>query len=166
MNSMGFAKPPSKSTYTICNDFAKEEDFQTVAIDDDHWITDPVPDRCLCIHEHSQPHSLCSYPCPYMNSTPASYKDTDTLDLSDISDFEDVMTTSSDKDIPALDDVSGLWNQQTMVSIKTFKLAHLWYLYHYTHLLYLIGICIHIGYLYGYTFIYDMSFVFNATAVK
>ena len=41
-----------------------------------------------------------------MDSTPASYQDT--LDLSDISDFEDVMTTSSYKDIPALDDVIGL----------------------------------------------------------
>ena len=40
------------------------------------------------------------------------------LNLSDISDFEDVMITSSDEDIPALDVVFGLWNQQTMVSIK------------------------------------------------
>ena len=39
-------------------------------------------------------------------STPALYQDT--LDLSDISDFEDVMTTSSDKDIPTLEDVFGL----------------------------------------------------------
>ena len=51
-----------------------------------------------------------------MDSTPASYQDT--LDLSDISYFEDVMTTSSDEDIPALDNVIGLWNLQTMVSIK------------------------------------------------
>ena len=102
---MGFAKPPSKSIYTICNNFT-EEDFQTVALDDNNWITDPVPDRCLCIHEHSQPHSLCSYPYLYTDSTPTSYQDT--LDLSDISNFKDVMTTSSDKDIPALDDVIGL----------------------------------------------------------
>ena len=53
-----------------------------------------------------------------MGATPASYQDT--LDLSDISDFEDVITTSSDENIPALDGVTGLWNQQTMVSIKTF----------------------------------------------
>ena len=99
---MGFAKPPSKSSYTICDDFAEEEDFQTVALDNDHWIIDLVPDR----HEHSQPHSLCSYPCPYTDSTPALYQDT--LDLSDISNFEDVITTSSDEDIPALDDVIGL----------------------------------------------------------
>ena len=31
----------------------------------------------------------------------------DTLDLSDISEFEDLMTTSSDKDIPALDEDIG-----------------------------------------------------------
>ena len=31
------------------------------------------------------------------------------LGLSDISNFEDVMTTLSDEDIPALDDVFGLW---------------------------------------------------------
>ena len=44
------------------------------------------------------------------------------LDLSDISDFEDVMTTSSDEDIPALEGVLGLWNQQTMVCIISFLL--------------------------------------------
>ena len=107
-NPMGFAKPPpTKSIYTICDDFEEDEDFQTVALDDNHWITDPVPDRHLCIHEHLQLHSLCSYPCQYSSgSVPASYHGM--LDLSDISDFEDVMTTSSDKDIPTLDDVFGL----------------------------------------------------------
>ena len=95
LHFMGFAKPQCKSTYTICDDLEEEEDFQTVALDDNHWITDPVPDRHLCIHEHSQPHSLCPYPGPYTDSTPASY----------ISDFEDVMITSSDEDIPALDAV-------------------------------------------------------------
>ena len=63
-NPMGFAQQPlSKSIYTICDDL-EEEDFQTVALDDEHWITEPVPDRHLCIHEHSQPHSLCPYPFP------------------------------------------------------------------------------------------------------
>ena len=33
-----------------------------------------------------------------------------TLDLSDISEFEDSMTTSNDEDIPALDDEIGYWN--------------------------------------------------------
>ena len=109
---MGYVQPsPAKPTYTIHNDI-KEEDFQTVTLDDDHWITDPFPDRHLCIHEHLKLPSLCSYLCPYhlehyySDYTPALYHDT--LDLSDISDYQDVMTTSSDEDIPALDDVFAL----------------------------------------------------------
>ena len=104
---MGFAQQPlSMSLYTICDDLEEdeEEDFQTVALNDEHWITDPIKGRHLCIHEHSQPHSLCPYPFPCStDSTQTLYQDT--LDLSDISDFKDVMTTSSDEDIPALEDV-------------------------------------------------------------
>ena len=33
-----------------------------------------------------------------------------TLDLNDISTFKDLMTISSDEDIPALDDKIGYWN--------------------------------------------------------
>ena len=40
----------------------------------------------------------------------------DTLDLSDISEFKDLMTTSSDEEIPALDDEIGYWNLWTMVT--------------------------------------------------
>ena len=107
---MGFAHLPlTKSIYTIHDDFEEEEeeeeeDFQTVALDDNCWITDPLPDRHQCFHDQSQQQPLCSYPCPYSSgSIPVLYHDM--LDLSDISDFEDVMTTSSDKGIPALDDV-------------------------------------------------------------
>ena len=39
----------------------------------------------------------------------------DTLDLSDISKFEDLMTTSSDENIPGLDDKIGYYNLQTLV---------------------------------------------------
>ena len=88
----------------MCDDLEEdeeEEDFQTVTLDDDHWTTEEIPDRHLCIHKHSLPHSLCPYPCPYMDYTSTLYHDT--LDLSDISEFEDLMTTSSDEDIPALD---------------------------------------------------------------
>ena len=134
---MSFAMLPTKLIYTICDDCEEaEDDFQTVALNDDHWITDTVPDRYLCVHKHLQPHSQCWYPCPYTDYTPASYQDT--LDLSDISDFEDVMTTSSDKDISALDDVIGLWNLWNIVSIKAF-----------TYLLYFLGIYICNGYLYS-----------------
>ena len=62
-----------------------------------------IPHQPLCIHEHSAPHELCLYPCPYLDYTSSSYYDT--LDLSDISEFEDLMTTSSDENIPAPDKV-------------------------------------------------------------
>ena len=106
---MGFAQQPlSKSIYTICDDLEEdkeEEDFQTVTLDDDCWTTKEIPYRHLCIHKHSIPHSLCPYPCPYMDYTSTSYHDT--LDPSDISEFENLRTTSSDEDIPALDDEIG-----------------------------------------------------------
>ena len=62
-----------------------------------------VPDRTLCIHEHALQHGLCPYPCPYVNYLLPSYADI--LDLSDISDFEDIMIMSSDEDVPALLDM-------------------------------------------------------------
>ena len=52
---MGFAQQlPPKSTFTMCDDLVEddEEDFQTVTLDDDHWTTEEIPDRHLCIHEH------------------------------------------------------------------------------------------------------------------
>ena len=93
---------------------AEEEDFPTAPLDDDIWLEDPALDRHLCIHEQSQPHFLSSHPCPYnldlLPYTPeeaaASYYET--MDLNDISDFQDVMTTTSDEDIIDLDDVFGL----------------------------------------------------------
>ena len=97
-------QPPSKCTLTICDDVDEEEEgFQTVSLDDDHWTMEEIPDQPLCIHEHSVPHELCPYPYPYLDNTSSLYYNT--LDLSDISEFEDLMTTFSDEDIPALDDV-------------------------------------------------------------
>ena len=70
-NLLGFAQQTwYKPIYTICDGLEedeKEEDFQTVPLDDYHWTTEEIPDRYLCIYEHSVPHSLCPYPCPYMN---------------------------------------------------------------------------------------------------
>ena len=63
-----------------------EEDFQTVSLDDEHWTTKEIPDRPLCIHEHSLPHGLCPYPCPYVDYPTTSYYKT--MDLSDISKFK------------------------------------------------------------------------------
>ena len=79
-----------------------EEDFQMVPLIDEHWTTEEVPDRTLCIHEHAFLHAQCPYLCPYANYLLPSYSDT--MDLSDISDFEDIMITSSDKNIPGLED--------------------------------------------------------------
>ena len=74
-----------------------------VPLDDEHWTTEEVTDRTLCIHEHALPHGFCPHLCPYANHFFPSYAET--MDLSDISDFEDIMIMSSDKDIPALKDV-------------------------------------------------------------
>ena len=71
-----------------------EEDFQTISWDDQNWTTEEIPDRPLCPHEYSLPHGLCLYPCPYSDYQSSSY--CDSMDLSDISEFEDLMTTSSD----------------------------------------------------------------------
>ena len=81
----------------------EEEDFQTVLLNEEHWDMEEIPDRHLCIHEHSLPHGLCPYPCPYSDYQASSYYNT--LDLSDIPKFEDVMTTSSNEDISALNDI-------------------------------------------------------------
>ena len=82
----------------ICDDLVddeeEEEDFQTVSFEDDHCTMEEILDRHLCMHEHSLPYGLSPYPCPYLDYTFASYYDT--LDLSDISEFEDLMTTSRD----------------------------------------------------------------------
>ena len=43
------------------------------------------------------------YPCPYGNHDTISYMVS--LDLSDISDYEDYMVTSSDEEIPGLEEV-------------------------------------------------------------
>ena len=103
-------QPDSKSIYPICGDLeVDEEDFQTVPLEDDHWTTEEIPDRHLCIHKHS----LCPYPCPCMDYTSTLFHNT--LDLSDISEFEDLMTTSSDEDIPVLDDEIWILKLWTMV---------------------------------------------------
>ena len=84
-----------------------EEDLQTVPFDE-HWDMEDIADRPLCIQEHPLPHGLCPYLCPYVNYQTSSYYDT--LDLSDISEFEDIMTTSSNEDTPPLEDI-GYWER-------------------------------------------------------
>ena len=90
---------------------AEEEDFPTALLDDYIWLEDPVPDRHICIHELSQPHYQCSYPCPYSFDLPHSSPEDmpapyyEMMDLSDILNLQDVMTTTSDEDIPDLEDI-------------------------------------------------------------
>ena len=82
----------------------EEEDFQTVPLDDEHWTAEIVPERTLYIHKNGLPNSVCQHPCPYGNSDTVSYMDS--LDLSDISDCEDyMMTTSDDEDLPGMEEV-------------------------------------------------------------
>ena len=38
-----------------------------VPLNDDHWTSEEIPERTLCIHEHGLPHGLCPYPYPYVN---------------------------------------------------------------------------------------------------
>ena len=87
----------------VCSDSSDEEDFQTVPLDDEHWTSEETPDRTLCIHKNGLPHGLCPYPCPYENYNTVSYMDNS--DLSDISDYEDYMVTSSNEEIPGMEEV-------------------------------------------------------------
>ena len=99
------ATPTPRSTpasIPVCLAEEEEEDFQMIPLKDEQWTTKEVPDRTLYIHEHALPHRLCPYPCPYANYLIPSYSDS--LDLSDISDFEDIMIMSSDEDVEALQD--------------------------------------------------------------
>ena len=57
----------------------EEEDFQTVPLDDEHWMAEIVPERTFCIHENGLPNSVGQHPCPYGNSDTVSYMES--LDL-------------------------------------------------------------------------------------
>ena len=83
----------------------EEAKSPTAPLDDDIWLEDSVPDRHLHIHEQSHPYYQCSYPCPYSLDLPHSAPEDapgpyyEIINLSDILDFQDVMTTTNDKDI-------------------------------------------------------------------
>ena len=77
-----------------------------VPIDDEHWTTEMVPERTFCIHEDELPNNVCQYPCPYgiNNNNPVSYMDS--LEISDISGYEDyMMTTSDNEELRGLEEV-------------------------------------------------------------
>ena len=91
--------PDSTSVYSDV-----EEDFPTVPLNDDHWTAEIVPERTFCIHENGLPNNICQHPCPYGNNDTISYMDS--LDLSDILDYEDyMMTTSDEEDLPGMEEV-------------------------------------------------------------
>ena len=62
-----------------------------------------IPDRHYAFMSIHHQMVLCPYPCPYLDYQASSYYDV--LGLSDISEFEYLMTTSSNEDIPALNDI-------------------------------------------------------------
>ena len=63
-----------------------------------------VQERTFSIHENGLLNNVCKYPCPYGNSNTASYMDS--LDLSNISNYEDyMMTTSDDEELPGFEEV-------------------------------------------------------------
>ena len=103
---------------SACSDSSdeEEEDFQMVPLDDEHWTSEEVPERTFCIHEHKLPHNLCQYPCPYGSSDTVSYMDS--LNLIDISYYEDYMVTSSDEEIPGMEEVP-YWHW-TLVCLNTY----------------------------------------------
>ena len=81
----------------------EEEDFQMVPLDDEHWTSEIVPERTFCIHKNGLPQNLCQYPCPYGSNVTVTYMES--LVLSDILDYEDFMVTSSDEELPGLEEV-------------------------------------------------------------
>ena len=81
----------------------EEEDFPTVPLDDKHWILEIVPERTFCIHENGLPNNLCQHPCPYGSNDIVLYMDS--LDLSDILDYEDYMVTSSHEELLGMEEV-------------------------------------------------------------
>ena len=93
--------PDSTPVYSDSPD--EEEDFPTVPLDDKHWTSDKVPERTFCIHENGLPNNVCQHPCPYGNNDAVSYMDS--LDLSDILDYEDYMVASSDEESLGMEEV-------------------------------------------------------------
>ena len=81
----------------------EEEDFPTVPLDDKHWTSEIVPERTFCIHENGLPNNVCQHPFPYGSNDTVSYMDS--LDLSDISDYGNYMVTSSDEELPGMEEV-------------------------------------------------------------
>ena len=87
----------------------EEGHFPTISLHDNIWLEGPVSDRHLHIHDLSQLNCECSYPCPYSLDLPFSTLEDmpyhKMMDLTDISEFQDIIMTISDENIPDLEDV-------------------------------------------------------------
>ena len=106
------------STDQFFKDDTTKENFPTAPLDDDVWSEDQTQDRHLCILDTSQSTHLCHYPCPYVNlnfemdlppspTLGAAEFRYGIMDLSNFSaDFEAIMSTTSNDDIPDLEDIS------------------------------------------------------------
>ena len=44
----------------------EEEDFPMVPLEDEHWTSEIVPERTVCIHKDGLLNNLCQYPCPLL----------------------------------------------------------------------------------------------------
>ena len=95
------SSPQTPPVYSDSPD--EEEDFPTVPLDDKHLTSEIVPERTFCIHENGLLNNICQHPCPYGSNDTVSYMDS--LDLSDISDYDDYMVTSSDEELPGMEEV-------------------------------------------------------------
>ena len=114
--SSGSDQDPDSAPIYLDSSDEEVEDFQMVPLDDEHWTSEEVPERTFCMHKHGLPQNLCQYPCPYGSNDTVSYMDS--LDLSDISDYEDYMVTSSDEELPGMEEVP-YW-QWTLVCLNTY----------------------------------------------
>ena len=103
-NSSDDDQDPDSSTPVYSDSPDEEEDIPTVPLEDEHWTSEIVPKRTFCIHKNGLPNNVCQHPCPYGSNDTVSYMDS--LDLSDILDYEDyMMTTSDDDELPGMEEV-------------------------------------------------------------
>ena len=90
-----------------------EEHFPTASLDHDVWMEEPVSGRNLCIHE------VCPYPCPYSLNQLHLAPDyaPQYMDLSNIFNLPDVITTASNEEIANLEDNLQLSNTDNNLQI-------------------------------------------------
>ena len=106
----------------VYSDSDEEEDFPTLPLDDKHWTSEIVPERTFCIHKNGLPNNVCQHPCPCGNTYTVSYLDS--LDLNDILDYEDYMMTTSDDEIPGMEEVHILTLNSGFLGHLFFPIKH------------------------------------------